>query len=101
VPNYANYTKGFMRLLKKWVPFYWDEATQFSFDALNKSLVLTPLLIPLDYNRYFLLYFTTTESSINIVLVQEDDELQENAIYYVSHALMGPKLKYSDVENMA
>jgi hypothetical protein len=46
VPNYANIMKGFMRLLKKGVPFYWDEATQCSFDALKKVLVSTPLLSP-------------------------------------------------------
>ena len=26
--NYAEITKGFMRILKKGVPFYWDEASQ-------------------------------------------------------------------------
>jgi hypothetical protein len=101
VPNYANITKGFMHLLKKGVPFYWDEAAQCSFDALKKYLVLTPLLSPPDYNRYFLLYLVAVESSIGMVLVQEDDELQEHVIYYLSHALMGPELKYSHVENMA
>jgi hypothetical protein len=49
-----------MHLLKKGVPFYWDEATQCSFDALKKALVSTPLLSPPDYNRDFLLYLETT-----------------------------------------
>jgi hypothetical protein len=41
------------------------------------------------------------ESFIGMVLVQEDDELQEHVIYYLSHTLLGPELKYSHVEKLA
>jgi hypothetical protein len=41
------------------------------------------------------------ESSIGMVLVQEDDELKENIIYYLSRGLVGPELKYSHVEKLA
>jgi hypothetical protein len=44
ITNYAEITKGFMRLLKKDVPFYWDDATQCSFDALKHALTTAPLL---------------------------------------------------------
>jgi hypothetical protein len=33
-----------MRLLKKDVPFFWDEAAQRSFDALKHALTTAPLL---------------------------------------------------------
>jgi hypothetical protein len=46
IVNYANITKGFMRLLKKDTLFIWDERAQESFDALKKSLVSMPLLKP-------------------------------------------------------
>ena len=39
--------------------------------------------------------------TIGVVLVQEDDDLQEHVIYYLSRALVGPKLKYSHIENLA
>jgi hypothetical protein len=42
VANYAEITKGFMRLLKKWVPFCWDEATQCSFEVLKHALTFFP-----------------------------------------------------------
>ena len=35
VVNFANLTKGFMHLLKKDTPFYWDERAQESFDTLK------------------------------------------------------------------
>jgi hypothetical protein len=59
-----------MRLLKKDVPFYWDNATQCSFDILKHALTTSPLLQPPNYNKYFLLYLAATESTIGMVLVQ-------------------------------
>jgi hypothetical protein len=44
VVNYIKITKGFMCLLKKGVPFYWNEATQHSFKALKRALTSAPLL---------------------------------------------------------
>lgn len=101
VPNHVDITKGFMRLLKSWVPFFWYESTQCSFDALKKALISAPLLSPLDYNKYFMLYLATPESFIGMVLVQEDDELKQHVIYYLSRGLVGSKLKYSHVEKLA
>jgi hypothetical protein len=36
-----------------------------------------------------------------MVIVQEDDELHEHFIYYISRNLVGPKLNYSHVEKLA
>jgi hypothetical protein len=36
-----------------------------------------------------------------MVLVQEDDELHEHIVYYLSRNLVGPELKYSHVEKLA
>ena len=87
-----------MCILNKGSPFHWDESEQHLFDALKKALVSTPLINPPDHNRYFLLYLAATESSIGMVLVQEDDELHEDVIYYSSHTFLGPELKYSHVD---
>jgi hypothetical protein len=62
-----------MRLLKKDVPFLCDEAAQRSFDALKHALTTSPLLRPPNYNKDFLLYLVVAESTIGMVLVQEDD----------------------------
>jgi hypothetical protein len=62
IANYPEITKGFMRLLKKDVPFFWDEAAQHSFYALKHTLTTAPLLRPPNYNKYFLLYLVVAES---------------------------------------
>ena len=89
-----------MCLLKQDTPFVWDEITQLAFEALKKDLLLSPLLRPPDYYRDFILYLATSESTIGVVLVQEDDKLQEHVIYYLSCALAGPELRYSHVEKL-
>jgi hypothetical protein len=73
-----------MRLLKKDVPFFGDEAAQCSFDALKHTLTTAPLLRPPNYNKDFLLYLAAAESTIGMVLVQEDDSFSEYMICYLS-----------------
>jgi hypothetical protein len=69
-----------MCLLKKDIPFYWDNVDQCSFDALKHALTTAPLLQPPSYNKSFLLYLATTESTIGMVLVHEDDLFSEYVI---------------------
>ena len=95
IANYSEITKGFMRLLKKDVPFLWDEAAQHSFDALKHALITAPLLRPPNYNKDFLLYLAAAESTIGMVLVQEDDSFSEYVIYYLNRGLVGPELNYT------
>lgn len=90
-----------MRLLNKGVPFCWDEATQYSFEALEHALTSSPLLSRPDYGKDFLLYLAIAESIICKVLVQEDDALEEHVIYYLSRGLIGPTLNYTHVEKLA
>ena len=75
VVNFSNLTRGFMHLLKKDTPFYWDEWAQESFDALKRALALAPVISFLDYSRDFLLYLAASLEMIGMVLVQEDEEI--------------------------
>ena len=99
IVNYANITKGFMCLLKQDTPFVWDEIPQLAFKALKKALLLAPLLCPPDYSRDFILYLVASESTIGVNLLQEDDKLQKHVIYYLSHALARPELRYATSRN--
>jgi hypothetical protein len=99
--NYAEITKGFMRLLQKNVPFIWDDVAQRSFDALKHALTHAPLLHPPEYTKDYILYLATSTSTIAMVLVQEDSNDEEHVIYYLSKSLSGPELRYSHVEKLA
>jgi len=90
-----------MCLLKKDTSFVLDERSQDSFDALNKSPVSTPLLNPPDYNRDLFLYIFMSEGMIGMVIFQEDDDLHEEVIYYLSRNTIGQELNYSHIEKLA
>ena len=101
VVNFANLTRGFMRLLNKDTPFEWDERAQESFDALKQALASAPVISPPDYSRDFLLYVATSLETIGMVLVQEDEELQEHVIYYLIQNLIDIEIHYSHAEKLA
>jgi hypothetical protein len=99
--NYTELTLGFTRLLKKGYEFLWDETANKAFEALKLSLTHTPLLFPPDYSRDYFLYLATLDSTIAMVLVQEDDSHEEHVFYYLSRSLTTTKAKYLHVEKLA
>jgi hypothetical protein len=84
IPNYVEITRGFTQLLKKDSEFIWDTIANNAFEALKLSLTRAPLLFPPDYSRDYFLYLATSEYTIGMVLIQEDDVHDEHVIYYLS-----------------
>ena len=90
--NYEELTKGFMCLLKKGVPFIWDDQAQWSFNALQFSLISTPIFIPPNYQEDFILYLAASNSIIGMVLIQDYLDHVKHVIYYLSCGLLGAEL---------
>jgi hypothetical protein len=101
IPNYAEITHGFTWLLKKDSEFVWDTIANNAFEALNLSLTRAPLLFPPNYSRDYFLYLATSDYTIGMVLVQEDDAHDEHVIYYLSRSLTSTEIKYQHVEKLA
>jgi hypothetical protein len=101
IPNYAEITRGFTCLLKKDSEFVWDKVANNAFETLKLSLTKAPLLFPPDYRRDYFLYLATSEYTIGMVLVQEDDNHDEHVIYYLSRNLSSTEVKYQHVEKLA
>ena len=59
------------------------------------------MLSPLDYSRDFFIYVAASMEMIGMVLVQEDEELQEHVIYYLSQNLIDAEIHYSHVEKLS
>ena len=76
----------------------WNRTT--CIRGIEKSFAVSTLRPP-DYSRDFILYLAASESTIGVVLVQEDDNLVDHVVYYISRALAGPELRYSHVEKLA
>ena len=101
VPNYVELTNGFTCLLKKGIPFIWDEISQKYFDALKQTLINAPLLHHPDYHRNYFLYLVTIDNIIAMVLVQNDDDDNEHVVYYLSRNLIDTETQYAHVEKLA
>jgi len=86
--------------LKKEVPFDWDQVAQASFDALKEALIKASLMYTPDYQKDFNLYLAAADTTIAMVLVQEDNGI-EHPIYYLSRNLNDTESKYSYVEKLA
>ena len=70
VCNYAERTHGFMRLLKKDIPFFWDDFAQCSFDNIKHALTHAPVLQPPNYTKEYSLYVAASLFTIGMVLIQ-------------------------------
>ena len=80
VCNYVEKTCMFTRLLKKGIPFVWDDLVQCTFDNLKDSIMHAPMLHPLDYSKDYFIYIAASFTTIRMVLVQEDNNDQEHVI---------------------
>ena len=49
----------------------------------------------------FFIYVAASIETIGMVLVQEDEEIHENFIYYLSQNLIGAQIFYSHVEKLS
>ena len=54
--------------------------------------------MPPIYGKPLILYISATETSLGILLAQEDNENKELAIYYLSCTLISYEMNYSIIE---
>ena len=59
------------------------------------------MISPPDYSCDFFLYVAASMETIGMVLVQEDEELHEHVIYYLSRNLVDAEIRHSHVEKLA
>ncbi|GKV11259.1 hypothetical protein SLEP1_g22525 [Rubroshorea leprosula] len=80
--------------------FKWERQHQAAFDAIKEYLSKPPVLVPPVKNKPLLLYIFAADESIGCLLAQENNNKQEQAVYYLSRALNPTEVKYSSVEKL-
>ncbi|KAL0307227.1 UNVERIFIED_CONTAM: hypothetical protein Scaly_1165900 [Sesamum calycinum] len=100
ISNLASRCQSFSRLMKKGVPFQWDEACNKAFKSIKSYLMKPPVLIAPVPRRLLILYVAAQERSVGILLAQKNNEGKENALYYLSRTMMPNELKYSPIEKL-
>ena len=59
------------------------------------------MISPPEYSHDFLIYVATSMEMVAMVSIQEDEELHEHVIYYLSRNLIDAEIHYSHVEKLA
>ena len=78
-------------IVEKNTLFIWDAMSQQAFDNLKHAITHSSVLHPLEYSKEYLLNITSSTTTIGMVLVQEDANVQEHVIYYLSKSLLDSK----------
>ncbi|KAH6801009.1 hypothetical protein C2S52_001473 [Perilla frutescens var. hirtella] len=100
ISNLAGRCQPFSRIMKKEVPFEWDESCRNAFKSIKEYLMKAPVLVAPVAGRPLILYIAVQERSVGALLAQENENGKENALYYLSRMMTPNELKYSPVEKL-
>ena len=96
IRGYAEIASPMNRLLKKDMPFEWDEACEIAFVRLKSALVSAPVLAFPNLNKEFILVTDASTLALGYVLQQYDDDGKGlHPVGFGGRALRGPELNYS------
>jgi hypothetical protein len=76
----------FNALLKKDVPWTWNEEAQKALNTLKEKFSKFPILRIFDFSKVFILHTDKNALSIGVILGQLDEESKEHVITYASRS---------------
>ncbi|XP_075515705.1 uncharacterized protein LOC142550517 [Primulina tabacum] len=94
----AHWSYPFFQFLRK--AFGWNEGCEQAFKDLKKHLSELPVMVKPEPGEKLWIYLSATEHAVSSVLIKKEGT-DQRPVYYVSHALRGAELKYSEVEKIA
>ncbi|CAL2256434.1 unnamed protein product [Prunus armeniaca] len=99
ISNSAGKIQPFSSLLrlKQEQNFKWEEQHQQAFEEIKHYLSNPSVLSPPKRGRPLKLYVSASEVSIGSLLVQDNKEGKEQAVYYLSRTLTEVERKYSPI----
>ena len=103
IKGYAQIANPMYQLLKKDVPFQWNEKCEKGFLQLKNSLITAPVLQFPDLNREFVLVTDASRQSIFFILTQEDDNGKSHPLNFGGRSLRPNEVNYtvSEIELLA
>ena len=98
IPNFSLIAHSLNKLLKKNTPFVWGEEQESSFVLLKNCLINSPVLVPPDYSKEFILSTDASVNGLGAMLSQLDDDGNERAVIYLSRSTNVHEKNYSTCE---
>ena len=71
------------------------------FREIKQAITVSPVLVSLDFNKYFLIFSYASDHTIAGVLLQKNTQGVEQPIYFFSKVLRDVELKYDIMEKKA
>ena len=100
ISNLAGRCQPFSRLMKKSVPYEWDEACSNAFKSIKSYLMKAPVLNAPIHGKPLILYIAAQERSVGALLAQENNDGKEVALYYLSRMMTPNELNYAPIEKL-
>lgn len=97
IPNFAKLARSLTSLLKKDVPFVWQNEQQLAFESLKQKLVSSPILAFPDFTQPFVLTCDASNFAISAILSQGAIG-QDRPIAFASRTLNKAECNYSVTE---
>ncbi|KAL0867440.1 hypothetical protein ABMA27_008227 [Loxostege sticticalis] len=97
IPNLSKIAKPLTNLLKKDVPFNWQNEQQLAFESLKKCLISAPILAYPDFTKPFILTCDASNFAISAILSQGPIG-NDRPIAYASRTLNKAESNYSITE---
>jgi hypothetical protein len=103
IKDFSRIAKPITELLKKDIPFHWEEKQQTAFERLKQHLTQAPILQYPDFTKGFILYTDASTKGLGAVLSQQQANGKEGVIAYASRSLNKAEENYSitDLECLA
>jgi len=104
INNFAMIAAPLYKLLRKNVPFIWEDIHQNSFNKLKDALISAPILRYPDFTKQFIIRTDACKDGIGGVLLQKDEiDGIEYPIHFISRTLTKAEFNYSitDLEGTA
>ncbi|KAI5338763.1 hypothetical protein L3X38_018035 [Prunus dulcis] len=98
ISNLSGSCQPFSRLMKKGVPFVWDQACQNALESIKQYLLNPPVLMAPIKGKPLILYIAALERSLGALLSQYNDNGKENALYYLSRTLVVAEQNYTPID---
>ncbi|GKB00587.1 reverse transcriptase domain-containing protein [Tanacetum coccineum] len=92
----------FFKALKKCTKksdFQWTTETEAAFKQMKKLTVEPPTLTAPMEKEELIVYLTATREAVSAMLMTER-EAKQMPVFFVSHALQGPKINYTPLEKL-
>ena len=95
IKDFSKIARPMLELLKKDVPFQWDQKKQTAFDRLKECLTKAPILSYPNFTRPFIIFTDASETGLGAVLSQIQDDGKEHVISYASRSLNKAEQNYA------